>query len=129
MFKNKSKSVINHSNGVFFQFPYFLLKMEIKENIKQPKSVRQNGLITLLNEEDQTAGVIGNDSSSGDIFIPKSVKYENQEFVVKKIMRKSLNNSDSINSVQFASDSDFNIIENEAFSNSSIKSITIQLIL
>ena len=42
---------------------------------------KQNKIIYALNKESMTAGVIGNDLAYGNIFIPKSITYENQNFI------------------------------------------------
>lgn len=95
------------------------------KNITQPKYIIQNGLIYFLNEEDQTAGVAGIDSANGDIFIPRSVKCGEHEFIVTRIMNSSFQNSNSIKSVQFPPDSQIKIIEDCAFKGSSLEKITI----
>ncbi len=65
----------------------------------------KNGLINLLNEEDQTAGVTGNDSEDGKIFIQRSAIYGEHEFIVTRFMSHSFQGSNSIKSVQFQPDS------------------------
>lgn len=65
----------------------------------------KNGLIYLLNEEDQTAGVAGNDSADCKIFIQRSATCGEYEFIVTRFMSHSFQDSNSIKTVQFPPDS------------------------
>ena len=60
---------------------------------------------------------------SGDVLIPRSINYETQEFIITRIFKGAFKDSDQIKLVQFPSDSELQIIEKEAFANSSIEKI------
>ena len=86
---------------------------------------KQNKIIYALNKESMTAGVIGNDLAYGNIFIPKSITYENQNFIITSINEGSFKFQKLIRSISFPADSEIRTIENESFAYSSIYSITI----
>lgn len=92
---------------------------------KDQREIEINNLIYLLDEEKQTAFVIGNKSNEKTVFIPKSIEYEEKEFIITKIKEGSFANSTIIQSIQFSYDSEVHTIERKAFSNSSIEKMTI----
>ena len=93
----------------------------IKPNIK-----KQGKVIYELNEVDKTATVIGLDffQPLKNIFIPRLIIHETQEFVVTIIRNKAFSCSE-IKSIQFAQDSEVQIFEEEAFNLSNIETISI----
>ena len=98
-----------------------------KEEInKNSKTIKQDGLIYMLKEEDETADVIGHDDDvKGDILIPRSIIYESKEYIISGLLKDSFNNSRSIRSIRFPPDSELQIIESGTFSESDIESISI----
>ncbi|KAK8865151.1 hypothetical protein M9Y10_010685 [Tritrichomonas musculus] len=94
----------------------------VEEN-KPYKKIKLGSLIYLVNEKEQTAGICDNDLISGDVLIPRSINYETQEFIITSILKGAFKDSDQIKLVQFPSDSELQIIEKEAFTNSSIEKI------
>lgn len=98
-----------------------------KEEInKISKTIKQDGLIFMLKEEDETADVIGHDDDvKGDILIPRSIICESKEYIINGLLKDSFNNSRSIRSIRFPSDSELQIIESGTFSESNIESISI----
>ena len=107
----------------------FFLACEIGDiqyaNLLMAKKICQNDIIYLINEEEKTAGVFSSLSKDEDIFIPRSIEYGNEEYIVTRIIRGSFQNSQKVNSIQFPENSELKIIEKYSFSNSSLRSILI----
>lgn len=88
------------------------------------QEVHIGSLIFSLNKEENTADVIGNDSAKGDIIIPKTIKYINQEFTVTTIKESSFQKS-QVRSIQFPADSEVRTIERGSFASPLLKSLTL----
>lgn len=91
----------------------------------ESSEIKQNNLIFVLDVDCIIAGIVGNDNTSGDIFIPSSIKYKTTEYTIKRIPKYSFKNSKSIRSITFPADSSIDTIEKESFSNSTLESISI----
>ena len=89
------------------------------------KIITKDKLSYELNYEDKTANVVNNEQASGQIFIPRSIEYGQDKFVVKIIKQKSFENSNTIKSIKFMLNSEVNVIEKEAFLNSTIEFLQI----
>ena len=100
-------------------FKIIKLKM-MKINTK----VEHSNIIYLLDMEKNTASIIGNNSAKGNIIIPKSIKYESNEYIIKSISKLAFVSTE-IESVEFSSDSEIQTIEGEVFSNSFINKFSI----
>ena len=87
-------------------------------------TITQNGIIYELKLTDGTASVIGNNDFFDDIVIPKSIKCQKQDFIVKSINQRAFANS-RIRSIQFPFDSQVSVIEKDAFRDSSIQNIVL----
>lgn len=88
------------------------------------KTVENDGLLYSLNEEEKTAVLYGQTNNNNKvIFVPKAVFYDSQEFIVKKIFKRSFFLSQSIQTVQFPNDSELQEIDDSAFSNSTLETI------
>ena len=85
----------------------------------------ENGLIIQLNEQNFTAIISGSDNSVIDIFIPRSVKYENRDYIIKSIGANSFKDNSQIESITFSQDSQLVSIGSNAFKGTSIKCISI----
>lgn len=85
----------------------------------------ENGISLNLNNHNFTAKVVNAIKASGDIFIPRSIHFESNEYVISSIDKGSFRENKSIKSLAFPLDSELHLIEGEAFSNSSIEQITI----
>ena len=92
---------------------------------EQIKKVNQGKLSYNLNEEDKTASVFGNNLYLGDIVIPRSINYENQQYIVTSISKCAFKDQKSIKNISFPPDSELETIEEDAFLSSSIESISI----
>ncbi|OHT00450.1 hypothetical protein TRFO_32855 [Tritrichomonas foetus] len=83
----------------------------------------QNGVTYRLNLSMNTAIVVQSPDAEGDITIPRSVYILTNEFIVKEIGQCSFENNRNLYSLFFDSDSEVEIIRENAFRNSSIKNI------
>ena len=90
---------------------------------KGVKKVKIDKLIFSLNETEKTASLIDNDIQIGDVFIPPSINYEGQEFIITSINEISLRGGYEIRSIQFPLDSKVQSIQKDAFINSSVELI------
>ena len=88
------------------------------------KKIAQGNLSFSLNKEDKTAAVIGFEDHEDHILIPRSIKYESDEFIITRISKDSFKYS-SIKSIDFPPDSGLHVIEKHAFIYSTIESLTI----
>lgn len=78
-----------------------------------------------MNCNDKSASVVGNDSADGDVFIPRSINYDNHEYIIKSIESNAFKGSKNIISIHFPNDSEIQSIDKDAFVESSIQSIAI----
>lgn len=92
---------------------------------KITREVKQDGLIYLLDDKKMTASIIDTENLQQDdnIIIPSSIFHESVKYTVISILEGSFTNT-LIFSIQFADFSKFRTIENRAFENSSIESIS-----
>lgn len=74
-----------------------------------------------LNMNEKTAEVMGQSNERNNLFIPRSIIYKNQEFIITSINSQAFSNSKAI---KFPPDSELSKIE-AAFSYSSIENLTI----
>lgn len=82
--------------------------------IEDQIEIEQYGLIYSIDEYSKTANIIGHKSITNKIFIPRSINYKSDEYIVTTISQSAFEESD-IESVEFASDSEIQIIEEAAF--------------
>lgn len=124
-----------HGPGIYSQQQYLEVKQDLfeactDENAKliflfTRKNVKINDLTFVLNEDDKTAGIFNSSSAKGGIFIPRSIEYNGEEYVIKTIYEKSFEKSRELKSIEFSNDSELQVIEKESFLYSYIESITI----
>lgn len=69
------------------------------------EQVVKDKLIFSLNKETKTASIIGNESISGDIIIPRTINHENQEFIIVSLEENSFKRA-QIKSLNFSPDSE-----------------------
>ena len=74
-----------------------------------------------MNFTTKTAHVIGNENASGDVSIPRSIKYQTHDFIVKSLKKESFMHLKTIKSVIFPSVSEVVSIEKDAFTDSSLE--------
>ena len=100
----------------------FSRKMSGKPNIE----VNQKDIIYLINQQEKTASIInGTKSISKELIIPRAIINDFEEYIVTSISNNSFKNSYKVNSIQFAPDSKLRTIKKDAFSESSITSISL----
>ena len=89
------------------------------------QQIKQDQIIFILNEKEKTASVIGNEKATGQIYIPRSIFHQNQEFIITSIKESSFKNNLNISAIRFPPDSEIQIIEKYSFALSSIEGIFI----
>ena len=89
------------------------------------KRIERKGVTFIINQQDKTAAVAPSRRAKGDIFIPRSILWNNNEYVVKSISEKAFNFNLKIKSVIFHSKSELQVICDNAFAESSIEEISI----
>ena len=72
-----------------------------------------------------TANITESPKASGVIFIPRSIKYKSQDYLVTSIKNCSFMNNHNIKSIDFPEDSALRSIGSKSFENSSLENLTI----
>lgn len=98
--------------------------MESNREDESETTFEKDGIIYSLNNTAKTASIHNTNSLSGDIIIPRSVFYSDHEYVIKSIDAGAFQKT-NIRSIRFSEDSELEIIEQTAFSESRIESLTI----
>lgn len=99
-------------------------KVKEEQANKKAITIQEDYLIYEINEENRTASIIDNVHIIGNILIPESIKYQNQEYKVTSIIEYSFKYSD-IKSIKFSENSALRIIEKKAFFGSHLENIFI----
>ena len=99
-----------------------MTKNQEKNTINQ--IIYQNKIKYSINDIDQTASVIGCKYNLHKIIIPNSIQHESKEYTVISISKRFFRES-QLKSIGFSSESKLQTIEEEAFNETSISSITI----
>lgn len=86
--------------------------------------IKKDKLVYLLNKENYTACVIDYDMISTNIYIPRSIIYQAQEYIITGIGECTFKDS-KIETFQFAEDSQLQIIGKGSFAYSLVKNIII----
>ena len=89
------------------------------------KKVLHGEIVYLLNKEKCTSCIFGYKFPRGDVFIPRSIRYENNDYLVTSILPGAFKQASDIKSIQFAKNSELQKIGKEAFSNSSVMMLSI----
>lgn len=87
--------------------------------------INQNNLTFEINKKDCTAKIIKSDNASGDIFIPKSIDYLSNKYIITRIENRAFSGNENIKNVIFAQDSEIQSFGRESFASSSIECISI----
>lgn len=133
---DKYQQIIHHlfnSKGIYSNSKFFEIKNELFNKCYNEKILHvdlltrelfeKDGLLYALDENEKKAGVFRNVSAKGDIFIPKSITYNSEEFLIIQIFDESFVNDQNINFIQFPENSKLIIIDKHVFSFSSIEKI------
>lgn len=100
-------------------------KSLIRGNEEEFKTIEVDNLSYRLNLSEKTANIEKCEKDQiKDIFIPRSIKWDNQEYIVTRILKESFKFAD-IRSLSFPPDSEVRTIEKFAFYNSKIQKISI----
>ena len=86
--------------------------------------VKENGLSILLNQEDFTSYVTRSPDAKGNVFIPRSIEHDGQEYFITQINEDSFKNNKKIKKILFDDNSCIHIICKGAFSYSSLSKIS-----
>lgn len=89
------------------------------------KTIEVDNLKYQINDENKTAGVAGYVKTQEEIFIPRSIIYESQEYIVTEILKRSFYRSLKLEYVKFADDSEVQIIGKKSFYQTSLQTISI----
>lgn len=84
----------------------------------------EDGLVYVLDCGKLTAKLIQSPKATGDVIIPATLNYKNQDYKIVTIGEAALSNNKAIKSIKFGQDSPLNAIEKQAFASSSIESIS-----
>ena len=74
---------------------------------QQIKWVHNDGIIYLINERENTAGIIGNQT---ELIIPLSINHDSINYIIIAIFNQDFKSSE-IKSIRFADDHKLNIID------------------
>lgn len=125
LFKNGSinnKESFLKTKNLILQCPRVSIK---KISLFTKKSVKNGFLTFYLNEEEKTATVSCDKNAGKSITIPKTVDYQGSKYEVTSIAENSFRSNNEINSIQFPSDSKIQLIDKNAFFDSSLGTIEI----
>lgn len=78
-----------------------------------------------INQHNHTANVIGTIFQSEDILIQRSVRLQDQDYIILSIGTGAFSKNSTIKTVRFAENSELRTIEKESFSSSSLEKIII----
>lgn len=87
--------------------------------------IKTNDFIFVLNEDEKTASLFRDLSISEHVFIPHSIRYRNNVYLITSILPNAFKNISNFFTVQFPSDSELKRIERYAFFYSNLLEITI----
>lgn len=88
-------------------------------------SYTENGLTYEINQENFTATITSADQALSNINIPRTINYASDEYLIKSVGKLSFAYHKAIEIVTFSEDCNLEIIEQEAFTHSTLKSIFI----
>ncbi|KAK8841019.1 hypothetical protein M9Y10_027856 [Tritrichomonas musculus] len=80
----------------------------------------ENGVSFELNQNDFTAKIIHSPKASGNIFLPRSIDYQTQKYIIMHIDANAFQNNAKIKKLSFSDDSSLLSIGKNSFSRSSI---------
>lgn len=83
------------------------------------------GIFYELNTNDFTANIIRSKNANFDVFIPSKITHESNEYTIKIVKERAFSDNPFIQSIEFANDSEVEIIEKDAFSSPNLREISI----
>lgn len=87
--------------------------------------IQQNGLFFILNEKNKTCSLSNTSGKNDHIFIPRSINYKDQEYIVTSITKINQDFTPKVKSIQFPSDSEVRTIKPMALAFSFLESLEI----
>ena len=88
------------------------------------KITDENGISFIINTYDHTAEITISKPTTENVFIPRTVKYQSQEYLITKIRERSFKDA-KVESITFSEDSQIKEFCDECFDSTLISSITI----
>ena len=92
-------------------------------SVQTSKKISKDEIIYLVNQNDETASVIGISYVANDIYIPRSIRDESKEYIVTSVSNGAFTSRLRIKSIKFAQDSELRTIESNAFANSKVEKL------
>ena len=89
------------------------------------KVTGENGLLYILDEEKQEAGIAGINVYNENIVAPKSIIFNNKEFLITSVVERAFYRSKNIKNFFFSDDSELKLIGKHSFTASSLEYIKI----
>ena len=80
------------------------------------KQVQQDGLTYLINEKEEKAEIIGYYENRNNFLIPRSIKYESQEYIIRNISKDAFKIHKILNLLNFHQIQNFKQLKKELFS-------------
>lgn len=93
-------------------------------NKNHMQTILQEGIEYSINEKENTASVINCISYKSSVIIQRTIKQESKEYIVTSISKGAFEKSE-VKTVEFEANSELRTIEQNAFCNSKLESITI----
>ena len=87
--------------------------------------VQNDDLAFQLEKNDHTAIIIGGDKSATHLFIPRSINYDDQNYIITSIGPGAFKGYKKLKTITFAADSKINLFDTDSFNSSSLKTISI----
>ena len=91
----------------------------------EPNIIQQHNICYEINEKELTAEITFSPNAQRTIFFPPSIEYESHEYKIINIKEDSFKDNKNIKSIEIPDESYLKTISKDAFSYSSIKSLTI----
>lgn len=85
--------------------------ISVKQSELYIKQVECDNLIYAINEEENIASIIGFNNQKSDLLIPRTIQYEQQEYLVTRISTNAFKNYRSYSKFELASNSAIQEIE------------------
>lgn len=135
---NKFHLIINYlfrKDGIESFFEYSEYKKELVDacinedaqtvDILTKTKIKTDKSIYILNKKEKTARLFRDLALTEQVFIPRSIYYQNDEYLITSIMANAFIKQNNFYSIEFPNDSELRIIESKAFFLSKLEYIII----
>ena len=99
-------------------------KVKLVNLLTQKEMISKNGFSFIINEAEKTAGIFRVFLFKDDYFIPRTVEYHNDEYLITEIHQSAFKNTNA-NTITFDENSEIRTIEKYAFYHTNISTINI----